>query len=144
MSVVLAGAVCCGGGPDTAYSSCRVAPMLSDLALCKIGLAAAVGSPSVVSPGPPGLAGDTGVGAFYGGGADLDPGTDAELGVEGRPCTLPAGVGVPCGGWVAGSWARDAGTATPDGGPMFGSPAGLVAVVVAFLLGRVGSKRSSG
>lgn len=117
MSVVLAGAVVCGGGPGTTYSSCRAAPMISDLASCKLCFAATVGSPRVVSPGPRGLVGDAGVGASYDGGADPDLGTDVGRGVEGRPFTLPVGVGVSCVGWVVESWDRDARAAAPGGGP---------------------------
>ena len=91
--------------------------MISELASCKLGFMATVGSPRVVSPGPQGLVGDSCVGASYSGGADPNLGTDAGLGVEGRPFTLPPGVGVPCGGRVAKSWDRDVGAAASGGGP---------------------------
>ena len=76
-------------------------------------LGGTVGSPRVVSLGPPGLVADAGVDATYDGGVDPNPGTDVGLGVEGRPFTLPAGVGVSCGRWMAESWDRDARRRSP-------------------------------
>uniref|UniRef100_N1R526 Adipocyte plasma membrane-associated protein n=1 Tax=Aegilops tauschii TaxID=37682 RepID=N1R526_AEGTA len=53
-------------------------------------LSTVVGSHGVVSsPGPPGLAGDAGVGASYGGGAYPDSVTDVGLGVDGMPGRWP-------------------------------------------------------
>lgn len=52
-------------------------------------LAAAVGSHWIESPpSPPGLAGDAGTGASYGGGAGPDSVADAGLGVDGVPLLL--------------------------------------------------------
>jgi len=107
VSAILLGAVGCGGAPGIAYQSRRAAAVISELASCKLGFMATVGSPRVVSPGPQGLVGDASIGASYSGGADPDLRIDAGLGVEGRPFTLCPGVGVPCGGWVAKSWDWD-------------------------------------